>query len=389
MKLICDRGALLDAVNLVGSAVPARSPKPEFTCIKLSALKGGKGSAGLTLSATDAEVSIRMSVSSVDVSEPGEALIPADKLRQIVSAEDQEPTLTLESDGEVCHIRGRDAKFKVYGYPPANFPPIAEFPEGASKGGEFSVDGATIRQLIERTTFSTARETSRYAINGVLLSRHGKRLEMVATDGRRLALARGPIEQGGGGDEARSCIIPTKALTILSRLISDPESRVRVAITENQAIFGIGEGAGAGGYEAVLASNLVEGSFPPYEEVIPKDSDKRATFDVNVLSSAVKRAALLTNEESRGVRMAFNSGKEQKLRLSSRAPEMGEAEIDVGMESYEGGDIEIGFNPAFLTEALKVVSEAHVILELKAPNKPGLLRSGNDFLYVVMPVSLT
>ncbi len=391
MKVICDRGALLGAVNLVGSVVAARTPKPELLCIKLAAKKvGSKGGAGLlTLSATDAEISIRLSIAQVDVHQEGETLVPADKIRQIVSAEEQEPTLTIESDGDVCHIKGQDAKFKVFCSPVANFPPIPEFPEKGGAGSAFSMNADTLRQLIERTAFSTARETSRYAINGVLMNRVGKKIEMVATDGRRLALARGSADGGAaGGEDSRSCIIPTKALLLLSRTISDPEGTVRVAITDNQALFAISDSdtPGAG---MVLASNLVEGSFPPYEEVIPKDQDKRATFDVDKLSSAVKRAALLTNEESRGVRMAFNSGKDSKLRLSSRAPEMGEAEIDVGMEAYEGGDIEIGFNPAFLTDALKVVSEAQVILELKAPNKPGLLKSGNDFLYVVMPVSLT
>lgn len=392
MKVICDRGALLSAVNLVGSVVAARTPKPELLCIKLAAKKvGSKGGAGLlTLSATDAEISIRLSIAQVDVHQEGETLVPADKIRQIVSAEEQEPTLTLESDGDVCHIKGQDAKFKVFCSPVANFPPIPEFPEKSTTAATFAINADTLRQLIERTAFSTARETSRYAINGVLLNRVGKKIEMVATDGRRLALARGSAESAGGGDDSRSCIIPTKALLLLARTINDPEGTVRVAITENQALFLMSDSdSPAPGAGTVLASNLVEGSFPPYEEVIPKDQDKRATFDVDKLSSAVKRAALLTNEESRGVRMAFNSGKDSKLRLSSRAPEMGEAEIDVGMEAYEGGDIEIGFNPAFLTDALKVVSEAQVILELKAPNKPGLLKSGNDFLYVVMPVSLT
>ncbi len=120
--------------------------------------------------------------------------------------------------------------------------------------------------------------------------------------------------------------------------------QVRVAVTDNQIIFKFDDSdvAGAGG--TVLASNLVDGTFPPYQDVIPKDQDKRATFAVESLGSAVRRAALLTNEESRGVRMAF--GKDtQALKISSRAPEMGEAEINVEMKSFDGDDIEIGFNP--------------------------------------------
>ena len=143
----------------------------------------------------------------------------------------------------------------------------------------------------------------------------------------------------------------------------------------------------SGDARAVLASNLVEGAFPPFEDVIPKDHDKKVTFDRDVLTAAVRRAALLTNEESRGVRMSFN-GENKMVELTSRAPEMGEADIRVPVNAYEGDDIEIGFNPHFITDALKVITEPEVVMELKAPNKPGLIKSGNDFVYVVMPVNL-
>ncbi|MEM1164857.1 MAG: DNA polymerase III subunit beta [Planctomycetota bacterium] len=387
MKVICDRSALLDAVKLVSRVVAVRTPKPQLTCVKLTAEPDGSaaGAGTLTLAATDAEVSLRLATDRVEVTTPGEALIPADKLEQIVVAQENEPTLTLEADGEACHIRGGDAKFKVFGYPPADFPPLPEFPEEGA-GTSFGVDAGVLGEAIDRTVFSTARETSRYAINGVLLVRTGKKIEMVATDGRRLALARLGSD-GEASSDRLACIIPTKALNVLGRLISSAgtEAAVRVAVTDNRAMFHIDDGNGA---PTVLGSNLVEGTFPPYEDVIPKDQDKKATFDVETLRSAVRRAALLTNEESRGVRLAFTTNGGQHLTLSSRAPEMGEAEVKVEMNAYEGEDIEIGFNPAFITDALKVVEGHEVVLEMKAPNKPGLMKSGSDFLYVVMPVNL-
>jgi DNA polymerase-3 subunit beta len=150
-------------------------------------------------------------------------------------------------------------------------------------------------------------------------------------------------------------------------------------------LFSFGTAASPG--RAVLVSNLVDGAFPPYEDVIPKDQDKRVSFDRDTVSSAVKRAALLTNEESRGVRMLFK-GKDKQLELTSRAPEMGEAVIKVDLAKYDGDDMEIGFNPQFLTDALKVMNESEVVMELKASNKPGLIKSGTDFMYVVMPVNL-
>ncbi len=392
MKVICDRGALLDAINLVSGAVAGRTPRVQLTCIKLTAEKRD-GVGELALSATDAEISMRVRLSQVDVQQEGQALIPADKLRAIVSAEDAEPTLTLDAEGEVCHIRGADAHFKVYGFKPEDFPPIPEFTDVVAGSAElakaksvFAYKAGSLDTLVGRTLFATARENSRYAINGVLLKREGKKLEMVATDGRRMALCRSSVSGSADKDSKPvSCIIPTKALSQLQKLFRDPDEQVQVAITENQVFFSLGTEKDP--HRAVLSSNLVEGTFPPYEDVIPRDQDKKVTFDRDAMSSAVRRAALLTNEESRGVRLRFTA-KSKKLELTSRAPEMGEAQVSVDLNGYEGEDIEIGFNPAFIMDVLKVVSEPDVILELKAPNKPGVIKVGPDFLYVVMPVNL-
>lgn len=395
MKVICDRAALAEAVNLVSGAVASRTPRIQLTCVLLTAAKRA-GVGELTLLATDGEVSIRLRLAQVDVHQPGQVLIPADKLRQIVTAEEGEPTLTLEGEDDACHIRGKDAHFKVYGQPPAEFPPVPEFQAVLTGSGDqpkaktvFSHTVGGMGTLISRTAFATARENSRYAINGVLLKRDGKRLEMVATDGRRLALCRSTLPASDKDSKPSSCIVPSKALGMFQRIASDPDETVHVAITDNQIFFCFAQPAEKGDAvgRAVLSSNLVEGTFPPYEDVIPKDHDKRVTFDRDVLSSAVRRAALLTNEESRGVRLAFD-GKAKQLDISSRAPEMGEAEIKIDIARYDGDNIEIGFNPAFITDALKVISEPEVVLELKASNKPGLVRSGTDFVYVVMPVNL-
>jgi DNA polymerase-3 subunit beta len=395
MKVICDRGSLLAAINLVSRAVASRSPRVQLTCVKLSASKPAKGGGELVLSATDAEVAIKLTLTQVDVQQPGDALIPADKLKQIVSAEENEPTLTIEVTQEICHIRGADAHFKLHGYSPQDFPPIPDFASVAAGTGGQPPARATIAQsagvlysLVDKTLFATARENSRYAINGVLLKREGKRLEMVATDGRRLALCRTTVAGAEKDAPAVTCIVPTKALTLLRDLARDPEEAVSIAITENQIYFAFGvTNKDSTSPRAVLSSNLVEGAFPPYEDVIPKDNDKKVTFDRDLVKSAVSRAALLTNEESRGVRMRFTKA-DKMLELSSRAPEMGEAEVKVDLAGYEGDDLEIGFNPMFLVDALKVIPDPQVIMEMKDAKKPGVVRSGNDFVYVVMPVNL-
>jgi len=365
MKVICDRGALVESLNLVGGVVVARTPKPVLTCVKLEA----NGDA-LTLSATDMEISVTLSTPRVEVGDAGVALVPADKLTQIVR-ESIDPTLTINTDNDVAVITGADSTFKVYGHAPGDFPAVPGF-DGEP---DFTLTAGELHRLVAMTLFATARENSRYAINGVLFERENNKLAVVATDGHRLAMARGACK--GGGDGKVSAIVPSKALNLLLRLFDDADETVKVKLTENQILFGTDT--------AVLSSNLVEANFPPYKDVIPKDGDKKATLATDVLISAVRRAALLTNEESKGVRMAFSG---DGLTLSSRAPEMGEAEISVDVSEYAGDAIEIGFNPAYVLDALKVVDESEVHLDLKAPNKPGVLRTGPNFLYVVMPVNL-
>jgi DNA polymerase-3 subunit beta len=341
----------------------------------------------------------------VDVQRPGEVAVPADKLRAIVSAEDGEPTLTIETEGDQCHIRGTNAHFRVFAYPAKDFPAMPDF--GAAVAGTgpdpakavFTQSASAMMELVSRTVFATARETSRYAINGVLLKRDGKKLEMVATDGRRLAVARAQLTGPSAKGDAVTCIIPSKALNIFTKLARDPEENVRIAISDSRVFFAFEAAVGgkegkdkdgekAGTARAVLSSVLVEGSFPPYEDVIPKDQDKKVVAGRDDLSSAVRKASVLTNEESRGVRLAFTS-KDKRLKLSSRAPEMGESEISIGLSKFEGDDIEISFNPTFITDVLKVIPDQDVIVELKAPNRPGLIRlTNNEFVYVVMPVNL-
>ncbi len=364
MKVICDRGALAEALGLAQGVVVARTPKPVLTCVKLLA----EGEA-LTLAATDMEIAVHMVVDQVEIQEPGEALVPADKLTAIVR-ESADPTLTIHTDGDQTHVTGADSHYRILGYPVAEFPPVSPF----TGEGDYEIAAGALNELITRTLFATARENSRYAINGVLVEREGRKLTMVATDGRRLALAKGSATGEGAG---QSIIVPTKALNLLERVLDDPSEKVKVKVANNQVHFAT---------EAVtLTSNLVDGNFPPYKDVIPKEHDRKATFSTDALASGVRRAALLTNEESKGIKLSFSP---DQLVLSSRAPEMGEAEVSVPVEAFEGEPIEIGFNPQFVTDVLKVIDADQVTIEMKAPNKPGTLKAGSDFLYVVMPISL-
>jgi DNA polymerase-3 subunit beta len=369
MKINCEQNALAEAVGIVGGVIATRTPTPVLQCIRLTA-----DANGLTLAATDLEIGLCLSIDQVEVIEEGECLIPADRFVRIIRSW-VGPTVTLETQGHNLHMTSENAHFKVFGFDASEAPAIA----AGGPDGQCTIAAGILKGLISRTIFAAAQEHTRFAINGVLFDRTDCQLRLVATDGRRLALATGTCDTGTG--EA-SRIIPTKALSLVSRLLLDPESTVHISIEDNQVVFYVDDGSGHG---ATLSSSLVEGTFPPFEDVIPEGQDKRVTFDTGELNSAIRRAALLTNEESRGVRLVFS---EKNLTLTSRAPEMGEAEIQIPTPQYEGDDLEIGFNPDYITDALKVIDSPEVIIELKAANKPGVIRMGRDFTYVIMPVNL-
>ena len=365
MKLRVNRQELAEALAAVGSVAAARTPKPILQCVLVEAHADC-----CVLKATDLELSVRCVVTQVEVETEGQVLVSADKLSHIVR-ESGDEILAIEADGDVCHIRGQDSHFRVYVQDPAEFPPVPAM-EGAP---DFEVEGRALRRLVEWTVFAAARENSRYAINGVLWERDKQKLALTATDGRRLSHAVGQIASGAGG--AVRAIVPVKAMSLFLRILSDVDVTVGVKVTGNQVVLHSSR--------ATVSSSLVEGQFPNYTDVIPADSDKSAELNTAEFLSAIRRAALLTNEESRSVRLSFSEG---ELTLSSRAPEQGEATVQM-LAAYQGEPVEVGFNPVFLVDVLKVVESERVTLELKAPNRPGVIRSGADALYVVMPLSLS
>ena len=367
MKVICNRGALLEALTVAGNVVAARTPKPILQCVKLSAADNA-----LTLSATDLEVAIRYTDNQVQIEQTGEVLVPADKFRDIVR-ESVDDTLAIEITGDTANIRGQDSHFKIFTQKAADFPNVPGF-EGEA---DFQIIGGALKQLIAQTLFAAAKESSRYAFNGVLLNAKNKKVHMVATDGRRLAQANGDLLNSSKIDkDGVKAIIPAKALQLIDKLIDDPEEAVGFQITETQVIVHTSN--------ATLTSSLVEGQFPPYEDVIPKDCDKKMIASTADFLSAIRRASLLTTEESKGVRLHFSK---KGLILTSRSPESGEATINFPCK-YEGSDVEIGFNPQFLVDALRIVDNDEISLELTAANRPGLLKGGPNFQYVIMPVNL-
>ncbi|MHC5074224.1 MAG: DNA polymerase III subunit beta [Planctomycetota bacterium] len=367
MKVNFNRSALAEAFSLLTSVVPARTPKPILRCVRINA--SGKE---VQLFATDLEVGISYSVSEVQVEQEGEAVVPADRLAAIVR-ESADEVLKFEVEETTCTIMGSDSRFTVYGHSPDQFPAVPSF-DGEP---DVKIPLENLQLGIEQCLFATAKESTRYAINGVLWEAKGKKLNFIATDGRRLAKSRINLTAAADKNlEQSKIIVPAKTMSLLDKIGGSEKETVNVKLVGNQIIMSC--------TNAIISSSLVEGNFPKYEDIIPTDYDKKITLATDIALSAVKRAALLTSEESRGIKISIEEG---KITLSGRAPEAGDARIEMKVE-YKGEPIEIGFNPQFLTEVLRVIRSPELELELGQSDRPGLIKSGQNFLYVLMPINI-
>jgi DNA polymerase III subunit beta len=367
MKVNFNRAALQEALTLVTMIVPSRTPKPILRCLRIMADKEG-----VRIGATDLEVGINYRIAQVQIEQEGEAVVPADRLAAIVR-ESVDEVVSFEATESACHLKGADSHFTIYGNEPSQFPAIPDFDGKAGIELELS----KLQVGVQQTLFATARESTRYAINGVLWELHGKKLMFVATDGRRLARCK--VDVVGTPDASlagKRVIVPAKTMALIDKVGGGEKDRAAVQFVDNQIIISCAN--------AVISSNLVEGNFPKYEDIIPTDYTNRIVLNTEAVLSAVRRAALLTNEDSKGIRLAISKN---TIVFSSRAPETGDAQIDMNVE-YNAEPIEIGFNPAFLIDVLRVMKTKEFELELGQPDRPGLFKGGPNFLYVVMPINL-
>ncbi len=369
MKTRLPRQLLQDALSAIATIAGGRTTKPILSCVHIIA-----DGEVVRLGATDGEAALQLGVPVLATEKIGRAVIPATRLLEIIR-EMPDAEVLITADERYCVVKGAASEFKIFVQSPDDFPPIGAF-EGEP---DLVVDGAKLSRLISMTVYAAARETSRFAINGVLWEKQGKRLYLVATDGRRLARAGGSIDDSRAADF--QAIVPTKALQVFERVFAAAGGdgwTVDVKIMPNQIMLRSGE--------SVLSTALVEGHFPDYRTVIPQDGSRLVRLDRVELHGAVRRAALLTTEDSRAVKLSFER---DKLTIRSNSPEQGEAKVEVPAH-YDGGAIDIGFNPIFLVDALKAIPYENVTIELSETFKPGVVfgEDKNDFLYVIMPVSL-
>jgi DNA polymerase-3 subunit beta len=365
MKFSAPREAILSPLQAVIGVVERRQTMPILANILLSAR-----SDELALTATDLEVEL-VAKAKVSLQQGGEITLPGRKFLDIVRALPEGATVTVSVEGERATVRSGKSRFTLATLPASDFPTVEDIKALQS----LSLPQPALKLLLDKTHFSMAQQDVRYYLNGMLLEIADKVLRTVATDGHRLAYCESELETAASTNQ--QVIVPRKGVLELQRLLGG-EGNVELAVGSNHIRVQIGD--------IRFTSKLIDGRFPEYSRVIPANPPKLVRADRDVLRSALQRAAILSNEKYRGIRLAV---KTNSLILQSHNPEQEEAEEELEV-AYSGDEVEIGFNVNYLLDALAAVESGEIQLGLTDANNSCLVTSPTvqSAKYVVMPMRL-
>lgn len=388
MKISCSKAELQAGINTVQLGVSTKTTLPILSNFLLEAEKDK-----IKLASTDLEVGIRTLINA-EVSKPGQITIPAKKVAEIIH---ELPNAKIEIQTDEANrisINCANSHFVINGLPKEDYPSLPEFKEEKA----ITLPRLILQKMLKKTFFAASTDETRYVLNGIffVVSSSGVSLEneisttktprlgggkqneakgisllAVATDGRRLAYIRTnlPMSQifagksTGAGLLPVQVIIPTKTVNKLTDLLAqNEEENVAISVTENQVGFKI--------KDTILISRLIEGTFPNYEQVIPKSYTTQMKIKTKDCLQVTKRVSLLVSEKGGSVKYTLNNN---KLKVSSVSPGIGEAEEEMTID-YQGDNFEIAFNPTYLLDALKAIESEEVFFEFTGALNPGLLR---------------
>ncbi len=360
MKFALAKQVLLDGLNKVAGVVNTRPSMPILSNVLLEAADGE-----LRLTTTNMELTILAKVPCL-VDAPGAITLPAKKLQSIVR-EMRDGEVAIETKGTVATIRCNRAQFRLNGLSADEFPGLPIFKEVR----EFTVPQAMLNKGFRYTEFAISNDGTRYVLNGIYTCFQNGKLTLVATDGRRLALFENELEFP---ESQEVCIdLPSRAVTEVHRLLSDAGD-VLVRITNNQASFDFGD--------TLLITKLIDGNYPNYRQVIPGRRNERIVMPAADLNETVRRVSLLSVEKTNTVRFRFAPG---VMEVQSSASDLGEANEEVPID-YAGREMAITFNADFILAPLKAAGDGEVAIDLIDSSSPGVMRVGDEFLYVLMPM---
>lgn len=366
MEITLSISELNEVFQVLNNVVPSRAVRPVLSYVSVKADKE------LTLTATDLEVAVQIQLPSSQIHQKGETLLPAGRLSAICH-ELKEGDITIKTDKIEALVKADKAEFNlpiesIEDFPEVNF---SANPHGAVNSDIFST-------MIRKTSFATATERSRFAINGVNIILKEGQLEMTATDGRRLANSSTHLKDKV---DDFSVIVPSRSLLLLIKVISSTGSKeVQIEVDENSIIFSLSN--------TKIMARLISGRFPDYQSVIPKKNKNKLTMDKGIFEKVVRSAALVTSDESRSVLLKFS---DNKLTTSAQTNVYGKSLVEEKIE-YESDPLEIRFNPSYLLDGIKVCDGKKVQFSLKDSHSPVLVEETDSkecsYKYVITPINM-
>ena len=371
MEISIDRECFLQILAHTQGVVDKRHSMAVLTNVLLEADDGK-----LTVTATDLEVSLQQ-VGQADVKEGGRAATSARKLFEIVREASSETVTLKTADNQWVEVSYGRSVFKLVGIDPEEHPGMPAIGQNGGKTSSIELDAGDLAEVIRKTIFAVSLDDTRSNLAGVYLEKGTKKgqVRLVATDGHRLAMVDRKVK-GQGPD--KGVILPKKGLAELAKLLPDETGNVALTIGGNTVTADLGG--------RLFNMRLVEGNFPDYHQVVPKETLKIITAERDELLQTMRRVSILSSERARGIKLSLKEG---ALEIAANNPDLGEAHEDIGIE-YDGDEFEIGFNARYMVEVLGVLPEGSKIeIGLSDELSPGVIRGDDrDYSYVVMPMRI-
>ena len=368
MKIKIQREPLFHSFQTVAAVAPVRSPKEILRNVKLEA-----NDEIVTLSATDTELGIRMEISGVEIQAAGSVVLPVARFSAILR-ESSDAQLELASDGEHIFVNCGRSSYQLQSENPDEFPEVPRFEQAAYH----EISARLVKELVRRTLFATDLESSRYALGGVLLVFEADRVIAVGTDGRRLAKMEGPAQSiGGHQSSGNTTIVPYKTMQLIERALTDADAEIRLAAGVNELMLQ--------SPRVTIYSRLVEGRYPKWQDILQKrEGTSQIELVVGPFFTAVRQAAIVTSDESRGLDFTFADG---TLTLCGRAADVGSSKVEMPI-SYQDAKIDLSLDHRFVADFLKVLDlQKTVTLSVRDDEHPAEFCTDDGYVYVLMPMA--
>ena len=374
MKFKINQDHFSNGLQQVLNVVASRSTMPILSNVLIEAEEEH-----ISLTTTNLDLGIRCRIKA-DVSDTGSITLPVRKLATIVKELPVNEVFLETNKSNQAKITSGGSLFKIMGIGSEEFPPLPTFEN--RKVFELAQD--EIVNMLKSVSYAQSTDENRYILNGVYFNFADEKLTLVATDGRRLGLT--GLELEVSEENAGSLILPAKTVAELERLMGKGD-KVNIAFNDRQAAFEIGlNEAGDSGLvdHLYLVSKIVEGNYPNYRQVIPKETEHRVKIERELMLECVHRAALVTSDKSNSVKIKISKN---LLEISGQSTEYGESHESMAI-AYDGPEVQVAFNPQFLMEPLKALTKDEVFFEFKDELSPGLFKTLDNFICVIMPLRL-